>query len=263
MSTKIQWCDEVWNPTTGCTKGCSYCYARPFAENRLKNNPLTAHQYRNGFTPTCHPDRLEIPLKWKRPRRIFVDSMGDLFDPEIPRMFIQAVFSAMAKARQHTFIVLTKNSERMSDIMSDWTNSGLTLREGYGAQLPNVWLGVSIDTQSSIRRWWDLYYTCTAHRFVSIEPMLEPIRFDCIYCDGKGHYDDNHKTPCPLCRETGQTLDRLEWVIAGPQTGQNKRPYQLEWFYNLREECRAAGVPFFLKGIKNGLEGIQIKEFPA
>jgi len=231
--SRIEWTDKTWNPTTGCAKGCSYCYARTMA-GRLQK--MGQEKYRDGFTPTCHPGELEKPLHWNKPCRIFVNSMGDLFDPAIPFEFIDRVMNIIFRSPRHIFQILTKNAERMSEYFSRIETPP-----------PNLWLGVTITSQADFHRWWTLYYTIAAIRFISFEPLTGPIRFDCLHCHGKGHYDDNNQTLCPMCKGSGQLLDRLDWVIAGGMTGKDAAPLHPDWIRSLRDQCKAADVPFFFK----------------
>lgn len=225
MSTKIDWCDEVWNPTTGCTKGCSYCYAGPFAERMAKNpNSKIAHKYRNGFKPTIHPEALTIPLKWKKPRRVFVDSMGDLFDPEIPFEFIHSVLATVAlSCKQHTFMILTKQPGRMMEYFKTLYD---VVRPN--EPIPNLWLGVSVTSQSEA----DIYIpflmrTPAVKRFVSIEPMLGPVK---------------------LSVDLHTSLIGLDWVICGGMTGKDAQPLNPDWIRSLRDHCVNRDIPFFFKG---------------
>lgn len=172
--TKIEWTDATWNPVTGCTKvsqGCKHCYAEREWPRLTKLVP--AYAGRDFTEVRTHADRLDQPLHWKRPRRVFVNSMSDLFHQDVPDEFIRAVFAVMAQAKQHTFQVLTKRSERMREILTRWHRDGLTLREGCGAVLPNVWLGVSIEDQPSAdERIIELLKTPAAVRWISAEPLL-------------------------------------------------------------------------------------------
>jgi len=231
--TKIEWTDRTWNPTTGCTLGCTYCYAEKMA-HRLQ--AMGKQKYRQGFAPACHPGELVKPVRWRKPSRVFVNSMGDLFDPAIPESFITDVVTTMFLFPEHTFQVLTKQPHRMQEYFSAHQSP------------PNLWLGVTIASQEDFHRWWDLYYTNASLRFISFEPLTGPIRFDCIHCHGKGHYDDNAGTTCLVCHGTGQTLDRLGWAIVGGMTGKNAVPMHPDWIRTLRDQCKAAEVPFFFKG---------------
>lgn len=230
--TKIEWTQRVWNPVTGCSKvspGCKNCYAERFAR-RLKNmgNP----RYRNGFAVTIHPDLLELPFLWKEPALIFVNSMSDLFHEKVPEEFIRAVFQTMEQAHWHIFQVLTKRAERLWQIAPTlpWP--------------PNVWVGVSVET--------DRYY-CRIHylqkvpahiRFVSAEPLLGPLE--------------------------NLPLQGIHWVIVGGESGPRARPFKKEWVLSIRDQCRSAGVPFFFKQWggtqkwRNGrmLDGQEYNEMP-
>lgn len=274
MSTKIQWTDETWNPVTGCTKvspGCAYCYAER----------LTLRFGGKPFLPgkaeiKLHPDRLALPTRWKKPRMIFVNSMSDLFHEDVPGDFIADCFAVMAEAAQHTFQILTKRPAFMFNLLDSpgWVKGveQRTRSRGINAgwPLPNVWLGVSAENQ----RWLDdrvpfLLRTPAAVRFVSLEPLLGPIdlraRPDkrmCLYCGGLR--DDPHDDH-PYRSDGG-----LDWVICGGESGgpedrrlvrrlwpagyhfSNEQPWSskptaLGWVRMLRDQCIAAGVPFFFK----------------
>lgn len=204
----IEWTESTWNPVTGCTKvspGCDNCYAERLAARlQAMGNP----RYVNGFEPTLHEDLLELPLRWRQPRLVFVNSMSDLFHPKVPTAFIQAVFEVMATAERHTFQVLTKRPKRAA-VLTDalpWS--------------PNVWLGTSVEQQDYISRINDLRRTDAAVRFLSLEPLLGPLELD---------------------------LDRIGWVIAGGESGPGARPVNVEWIRSIRDQCSAARVPFFFK----------------
>lgn len=266
MSTKIDWCDEVWNPTTGCTKGCSYCYAKAFAE-RMKCNPneKIAHKYRNGFEPTCHPDSLAIPLKWRRPRRVFVDSMGDLFDPGIPYDFIDKVFKTITFSdRRHTFMILTKHPERMLEYVGRYSPRFI---EAY----PHLWLGVSVTRQSEADTFIPfLLKTPAAKRFVSIEPMLGAV--DLMNLAGPGNCF--YQCLVPITGSGDANRPALDWVICGGQTGKKAAKLNGDWVARLRNQCKHVGVPFFFKGWgetdkslrnhpgRHQIDGKTIREFP-
>jgi protein gp37 len=251
----IEWTDATWNPTSGCTKvsqGCKHCYAeRVFPRAYAKSG--------RAFTDVAqHPDRLGQPLRWQRPRRIFVDSMSDLFHEAIPFDYIDSVFGVMALARQHTFQVLTKRPARMLE----WFNqarsrpaivecacsamleaTGILERRpfdrdeamalaGQGWPLPNVWLGVSVEDQATAdERIPLLLATPATVRFLSMEPLLGPVDV------------------FPYIRKTiGDPLSSpLDWVIVGGESGPKARPMHPDWARSLRDQCAAAGVPFFFK----------------
>lgn len=204
----IEWTEATWNPVTGCTKvspGCAHCYAETFAE-RFRGVPN--HPYEQGFDLKLWPERLSLPMRWSRPRMIFVNSMSDLFHPEVPDHFIHAVFYAMRDAEHHTFQVLTKRPERAALLSQDlrWT--------------PNVWMGTSVENQHFSSRVSLLRETGAKVKFLSCEPLLGPIEPD---------------------------LREIDWVIAGGESGPGARPMRIEWLRGLRDQCRAAGVPFFFK----------------
>lgn len=242
MTSKIEWTDETWNPVTGCTKvsqGCKHCYAERMA-TRLAGRagyPAVPHQ----FDVTLHPERLDDPLTWKKPRRVFVNSMSDLFHKDVPFDFIQRVFFVMAHSPQHTFQILTKRPEIMHEFMG-WV-APLYIK------LPNVWLGVSVEDQKAAdeRIPW-LLKTPATIRFVSYEPALGPIDFE-PWLSGKFSGEEYR------LQRRGNMLD---WVIVGGETGPGARPAHPDWFRSVRDQCQAAGVPFFFKQwgeyvyVKNG-----------
>ncbi|MFH1635591.1 MAG: phage Gp37/Gp68 family protein [Chloroflexota bacterium] len=221
----------VWNPTTGCTKvsaGCKNCYAERIAKRFWKDRKFTEVR--------CHPERLDIPLHWKKPRRIFVDSMSDLFHPDVPDEFIRDIWIVMHECKLHTFMILTKRPERMQ-----WL-----LNRQFGPHLieSNVWLGVSCEDQKTAdERIPLLVQTSAALRFVSIEPMLGKIDLSeyldhcSYYCDHGDMYPEGHRPERP----------KIDWLICGCESGSGARPMNLDWARSLRDQCVSAGIPFFLK----------------
>lgn len=252
----------TWNPVTGCTKvsaGCDHCYAETFAE-RWRGIP--GHYFENGFDVTLRPGLLDKPLRWTRPRRVFVNSMSDLFHDQVPDEFIGRVFAVMALARQHTFQVLTKRHGRMRSLLGNhafWTRVAvecLELQERWpvpGVQfdahcLPNVWLGVSAEDQ----QWADirapaLLDTPAAVRFVSAEPLLGPVSLHPYWTHGKPVWGE------PETARTGLQLQALEirpginWLICGGESGAGARPMHPDWARSLRDQCAEADVSFFFK----------------
>lgn len=218
--TDIEWTDATWNPVTGCTKvspGCKHCYAETFAE---RWRGVAGHPYEQGFDLRLWPDRLELPLRWKKPRMIFVNSMSDLFHEGVPFEFIRRVFETMEKAAWHTFQVLTKRSERLAELAPDlpWP--------------PNVWMGVSIEAARYLGRADHLRKVPATVRFLSLEPLLESL----------GALD----------------LSGIHWVIVGGESGPGARPMDATWVREIREKCLAAGVPFFFKqwgGVRKAQRG--------
>ncbi|OCB09262.1 hypothetical protein A5717_26160 [Mycolicibacterium porcinum] len=277
-NTSIEWCDSTWNPVTGCTEvspGCDHCYAKTFAE-RWRGTP--GHYFEHGFDVQLRPDKLDQPLRWTRPRRIFVNSMSDLFHDDVPDEYIAKVWAVMALAPQHTFQVLTKRHARMRSLLNN--NAFLTRVCEYGEwfaltqkpnrlddrifrrgpwPLPNVWLGVSTESQ----QWADIRIPAlldapAAVRFISAEPLLGPI--DLIGQGGNmvgagiyslpdpPEYDGGE----PVCQDHGveqcqQGCTFLDWVIVGGESGPGARPMHPDWARSLRDQCTAAGVPFLFK----------------
>lgn len=299
--TGIEWTDATWNPVTGCSKvsqGCKHCYAE-----RIFNRPYPGRDFTDVRT---HPERLEWPLKWRgskqaksegRPSRIFVNSMSDLFHEKVPDEFIDKVFAVMAMAKQHTFQVLTKRPERMRDWAREAftekgglriAEAGASLFDGTSAnkrtlslaeqaeisnqfewrEFSHVQWGVSVENQETAdERVPILLKTPAAVRFISYEPALGPINISeylaCIYCRGIGSHRCDGSDSC--------NGSRLDWVIAGGESGPNARPSHPDWFRSVRDQCQAAGVPFFMKQItKNGRkmplelwpDDLKIREFP-
>lgn len=205
----IEWTDATWNPVTGCSKvspGCKNCYAERLAARlEAMGNP----RYRNGFEVTLHPDQLTLPLRWKGPRKIFVNSMSDLFHEAIPDDFIKQVFDVMAKADWHVFQILTKRAKRL---------------EALAAQLPwpeNIWQGVSVESEEYTWRIHHLQEVPAAVRFISVEPLLGPIS----------------RLP----------LKGINWVIVGGESGPRFRVAQPIWVRSIRDQCLRTKVPFFFK----------------
>lgn len=209
IKTKIEWTDTTWNPMTGCTPvsdGCKNCYALKMA-NRLK--AMGNKRYLNGFNVTLHPDLLTEPLKWNKPRMVFVNSMGDMFHESIPIEYIQRVFSAMRTTSQHTFQVLTKRSARMLEL-----SKSLPWPE-------NVWMGVTIESNKYLYRADNLRNIPAAVKFLSIEPMISQVN--------------------------DLDLTGIDWVIVGGESGQSARPIEEKWVINVRDKCTSSNIPFFFK----------------
>jgi protein gp37 len=209
QQSAIEWTEATWNPVTGCDQvspGCAHCYAKTFAE-RWRGIP--GHHYEQGFDLRLWPTRLEQPLRWRRPRVIFVNSMSDLFHEGIPDDYIAQVFDVMAAASQHTFQVLTKRHDRLAQIAPSlpWPE--------------NVWMGVSIENRRFVHRADRLREVPAAVRFISAEPLLGPLE--------------------------GLDLSAIDWLIAGGESGPGHRRVRIEWLRDLRERCNAEDVAFFFK----------------
>ncbi len=268
MGTKIKWATESWNPITGCTKispGCKNCYAERMSKRLAGRSgypksesecPICGEVYdraepfcmehpnaklirRSPFDVTLHEDKLDLPLKWRKPRRIFVCSMGDLFHKNVPDDLIVKVFTVAQLTSRHTYMILTKRPERMAEyLQSDafWhevfyasiinaRRRGIEWEEKEVTQLKNVWLGVTAENQE----WWDkrkdaLFAPSAAVHWVSYEPAIGPLVFS----------DDD--------------LARLDWVVCGGETSYGARPMNPDWARSVRDQCQAAGVKFFFKG---------------
>ncbi|MFF9497213.1 DUF5131 family protein [Streptomyces flaveolus] len=268
--TTIEWTDSTWNPVTGCTKvspGCDNCYAEAFSERWRGTD---GHHFENGFDITLRPDRLTLPLTWRTPRRVFLDSMSDLFHTDIPDAYIARVFAVMALAPQHTFQVLTKRHGRMKALLSRPTFWHLVADQGRkhftgcqqdwlavdamlgGKPLPHVWLGVSVEDQKRADlRIPALLQTPAAIRFLSCEPLLGPVWINehiwevCACCDGEGHDEACARCADGHC-ESGH-IRKLDWVIVGGESGRSARPMHPDWARSLRDQCKQNHVRFFFK----------------
>lgn len=250
--TKIQWADATWNPVVGCTKvseGCRNCYAFDLHNMRYKaklEGKQLPEQYAKPFSEIqLFPERLEQPLRWKRPRRIFVNSLSDLFHQEVPFEFIRAVWATMALAYQHTFQVLTKRPERALEFFGWMRGQEWRVEES----LPNVWFGVTVENQQAAdERIPLLLQTTAAVRWLSCEPLLGAIDLHHIQVNSSTAIDSlrgirhvveykEHKFPHTM----------INWVVVGGESGSKARPMHPEWARSLRDQCQAAGVPFFFK----------------
>lgn len=246
--TNIEWATKVWNPVAGCTRvseGCRNCYAFELHNRRHKafqNGAKLPKQYAKPFNEIqLFPDRLHEPLQWKKPQRIFVNSMSDLFHDDVPDWFLDEVFTTMAKAKQHTFMVLTKRPERMKRYMDSCQRGA----DEIGGKFPwdNVWLGVSVENQKAAdERIPLLLQTPAAIRFLSCEPLLGPV--DLKLSDSALYHMSNYWPPLSEYTRVGELIN---WVIVGGESGPNARPIHPDWVRSLRDQCVNAGVSFFFK----------------
>ncbi|MDX2064155.1 MAG: phage Gp37/Gp68 family protein [Fimbriimonadaceae bacterium] len=232
-SSSIEWTEFTWNPVTGCTKvsqGCKNCYAERLSKRLVK---MGAARYANGFRVTLHHDLVDLPRRWKRPRRVFVNSMSDLFHPEVPAEFIHAVFRTMRDCPQHVFQVLTKRGDRLREVAAELEWS------------PNIWMGVSVENSAVLHR-VDALRAVPAHvRFLSCEPLIGPL--------------------------DSLDLQGIHWVIVGGESGPGSRQMDVEWVQAIRSRCEQSSVPFFFKqwgGVQKHrtgrlLDGITHDGFPT
>lgn len=207
--SQIEWTESTWNPVTGCMKispGCKHCYAERMA---FRLQAMGQPNYANGFEVTLHDHMLTRPLEWKKSQTIFVNSMSDLFHKDVPLEFIQKVFAVMQQAHWHQFQVLTKRSERLLELSSqlEW--------------LPNIWMGVSVESEKYTFRIDHLRQTGAMVKFLSLEPLLGPL--------------------------SDLDLAGINWVIVGGESGPGARPLKREWVTDIRDQCQQAKVPFFFK----------------
>jgi protein gp37 len=256
--TGIEWTDATWNPVTGCTKvsqGCKHCYAERVFPRAYSKDRVLQHYHELSvpierprvFTDVrCQPERLDRPLHWRKPRRIFVNSMSDLFHADVPDEFIDQVFETMAHCPNHIFQILTKRPERMRDFLTHAHSQIPRRSQGYSARWSNVWLGVSVEDQGTAdERIPLLLETPSAIRFLSCEPLIRAIDISAWLKDGapsRSQVDG----PCGM-HYLRHGAPQLDWIIAGGESGPGARPAHPDWFRSLRDQCSAAGVPFFFK----------------
>ncbi len=238
LDSSIEWTDATWNPVRGCTKispGCKHCYAETFAE-RFRD--VKGHPYEQGFDLRLVRDKLAEPLRWRRPKMIFVNSMSDLFHDRVPDDYIVEVARVMLAASWHTYQVLTKRSERLCELL----NSSLAFAAGQ----PHIWWGVSVENRKyGLPRIDNLRDANARVRFLSVEPLLEDLSVI--------------------------NLAGIHWVIVGGESGPGARPMKKEWVISIRDQCRIASVPFFFKqwgGTRKSLTGRKLDgrtydEFPT
>lgn len=299
--TGISWTTSTWNPVTGCDKvsdGCQLCYAEQVA---LRFAGTAA--YPNAFDVTLRPERLDQPLRWGKPRLVFVNSMSDIYHSEIPTDYVAQMFAVMALAPRHIFQILTKRHGRMRSLLSSdafvanvaehthrmWASMpgkreaapewiGSDRRDWMTWPLPNVWTGITVEDQAAANlRIPALMETPAAVRWLSCEPLLGPVNL--CRCDGSAFEVKRHpflvNRACPLHGDT-----RLDWVVVGGESGAGARPMETAWVESLRHQCAVADVPIFVKQMgtvwarQNGQpgkadtmdtlpEGLRIREFPA
>lgn len=209
FQSAIEWTQSTWNPVTGCTKlspGCRNCYAERMAR-RLQ--AMGQRSYRNGFGLTCHPELVELPLHWKQPKMVFVNSMSDLFHADVPLDFIQLIFATMGRARHHVFQVLTKRADRLAELspLVSWAE--------------NIWMGVTVESARYKERIDALRASGALLKFLSLEPLLGDL----------GELD----------------LTGIDWVIAGGESGPGARPMSAQWVRDIRDQCVSRDLPFFFK----------------
>jgi protein gp37 len=207
--SNIEWTEMTWNPTTGCTKisaGCKFCYAEVMSR-RLQ--AMGQPKYNNGFKITLHPETLNIPYSWKKPKVVFVNSMSDLFHKDVPLEYIQEVFRVMRENPMHTFQVLTKRADLLAKYspLLEWS--------------PNIWMGVSVENQKVIERIDHLRNTGALIKFLSLEPLIGPL--------------------------PDIDLNNINWVIVGGESGNGARPMKKDWVIDIRDQCKEANIKFFFK----------------
>ncbi|HBY02285.1 MAG TPA: hypothetical protein DEG92_07105 [Rikenellaceae bacterium] len=236
MPTKIEWTDESWNPITGCTPispGCLNCYAKKMT-NRLKGR--YGYHHENPFQVTMHKDKFSFPLSLRRPRKVFICSMGDIFHKDVPDAWIDAVLHVTSIVPRHTYIILTKRPERMQYYIN-------AIVDKHAIEIPsNLWFGVTTENQEMADfRLPLLIDTKIANKFVSIEPMLGPV-------------------------DLSNYIDCLNWVIVGGETGNKARDMKAEWAMKVKFQCLQKGIPFFFKQMSNKAPtppDLAIKQFPS
>lgn len=261
--SKIEWTEETWNPVTGCTRvseGCRNCYIERTPPMRMTHRRFDSPDIGATTGVQLHPERLGKPLEWRKPRRVFVNSMSDLFHDDVPDEYIAKVFGIMGHAERHTFQLLTKrtarmrallNSERFRELVFTQVSVELPDIMGDGWPLPNVWIGTSVESQ----KWADirisqLIDTPAAVRWISAEPLLGPVNLakwlpgecNCVSQPFGGLLDAVHWRGCPALKARW-----LDWVVVGGETGPGARSMDPVWARTMRDQCTGAGVPFFFK----------------
>jgi protein gp37 len=236
-NSKIEWTDATWNPVRGCTKispGCVHCYAETFAE-RFRS--VIGHPFEFGFDLRLAPEKLGDPIRWSKPRKVFVNSMSDLFHENVPDAYIEEVCRVMLAANWHTYQILTKRADRMAELLRGKLSNG--------AKAAHIWWGVSVENRKhGLPRIAKLCGARPTVAFLSVEPLLEDLG--------------------------GVDLRGIHWVIVGGESGPGARPMRPDWVRNIRDQCRDAGVPFFFKqwgGVRKSetgrrLDGRTYDEFP-
>ena len=223
-NSPIEWTQSTWNPVTGCTKispGCKNCYAERMA---FRLQAMGQKNYAKGFDLTLQPQALDLPLRWKKAQKIFVNSMSDLFHVGVPEEFILKVFDVMARAHWHRFQILTKRSDRLLEM-----NAKLPWRS-------NIWMGVSVESEAYLDRISDLRATSAAIKFLSLEPLLGPL--------------------------ANLNLENIDWAIVGGESGPGSRPMDKAWVEDIRDQCIRSRVPFFFKqwgGVNKKKAGRQLE----
>lgn len=295
--SRIEWTDATWNPTTGCdtiSEGCDNCYAKrdaPRLQKMMASQGVDAYQ-RDGAEPRSgkgfgfqtYPERLAIPRRWQRPRRIFVNSMSDLFHEEMDVGFLEAVFDTMHDCPRHTFQVLTKRHRNMHRLLAGgWPHSPCSgpIADHRAEPLPNLWLGVSVENQTwaEARIPW-LLKSPARVRWLSMEPLLGPVdlspwlRQGDWWCNACGAYIHSvtFEEVCATCGSEDVRWDCvLDWVVVGGESGPGHRPMDPQWARDLRDQCVDAGVPFYFKqwsglrpkALGRELDGRTWEEYPA
>ncbi len=273
----IEWTDATWNPMTGCTpvsEGCEHCWAKAFHDRWYRahlDDKTVPPQYRRPFSEVqLHPERLDQPLHWRQPRRVFVCATSDLFHEDVPGEFIERVFVSMfvAKPSSHDFQLLTKRPGRMAEFMR--RASETTLAAVYG--MAHLWAGTTIESAAHIDRADILRDTPAAVRWISAEPLLGPLVWPCETCDGKGSLP---WADCPDCHGrgcSGLDLTGIDWLVIGAESGPHRRPMDVRWLRDLVDAADAAGTRVFVKQGSHRLPGKQgdipdelwrRKEFPG
>lgn len=283
-NSSIEWTDATWNPVTGCTEvssGCDHCYAKTFAE-RWRGTP--GHHFEQGFDVVLRPERLDQPLRWRKPRRVFVNSMSDLFHDSVPDLFITRVFEIMEQASEHTFQVLTKRHARMRSFVQrreldkqeyaakfdqcpteEMRNSPAAEYARNRAASPpaNIWLGVSVEDQ----KWADirvpvLLDTPAAVRWLSCEPLLGPVNLSrwLVSRPAWGPEYPEPTSPMGLLVQDLVDVPALSWVVCGGESGPGARPMDPNWARSLRDQCEQVKVPFFFKQWGNWVPPSQMPE---